>query len=242
MVFFLSLLCILLLICVATKGIYTGTSGHLKKWSSGLSSQLFRSRHQESRVSRVSGLVYVYTLSLLLHSLYFFQFSFCKSIMLIILFSSKWVYLQKNKIKPCNCAHWYDPKLTATCSNLYSDWPSHFRTFFLLKKLRLSISYLLPGNKKLAAIGVRVSRWITYHGLALNVTTDLAPFQHIVPCGIHDREVGTVSELLWGSVKKGAAEKRDLMDAIHDSLLREFSEVFQLSLEHKTIADLELLE
>ncbi|GFQ02937.1 putative lipoyltransferase-like protein chloroplastic [Phtheirospermum japonicum] len=43
-------------------------------------------------------------------------------------------------------------------------------------------------NKKLAAIGIKVSQWISYHGLALNVTTDITPFERIVPCGIQGRE------------------------------------------------------
>ncbi|XP_020596358.1 plastidial lipoyltransferase 2-like [Phalaenopsis equestris] len=116
-------------------------------------------------------------------------------------------------------------------------------TTFSVKASRIEgLTGVWVGNKKLAAIGIRVSRWITYHGLALNVSTDLAPFQHIIPCGIHDREVGTLSDLLWGSVKEPAAENSLLMDAVHDSLLREFSEVFQLSIEHKTMADLNLLE
>ena len=48
----------------------------------------------------------------------------------------------------------------------------------------------------MAAIGVKVSRGIATHGFALNVATDLAWFQHIVPCGIHDREVTSMERLL----------------------------------------------
>ena len=47
-------------------------------------------------------------------------------------------------------------------------------------------------GKKVAAIGVRAQRWVTYHGLAINLTNDLRPFQLITPCGIRDRGVTSV--------------------------------------------------
>jgi lipoate-protein ligase B len=52
------------------------------------------------------------------------------------------------------------------------------------------------GGKKLAAIGVKVSRWITMHGVAINVNSDLSYFSRIIPCGIADRGVTSVEALL----------------------------------------------
>jgi lipoyl(octanoyl) transferase len=73
------------------------------------------------------------------------------------------------------------------------------------------------GNEKIAAIGVRIARWITSHGFALNVSTDLSYFGMIVPCGITDKGVTSLSRLLTTGV--GLRET-----AV--SLIRHFQEVF----------------
>jgi lipoyl(octanoyl) transferase len=56
------------------------------------------------------------------------------------------------------------------------------------------------GERKVGAVGVRISRWVTTHGLALNVNSDLRQFEMIVPCGIEDKGVTSVSAELGRTV------------------------------------------
>ncbi|KDP35931.1 hypothetical protein JCGZ_09903 [Jatropha curcas] len=106
------------------------------------------------------------------------------------------------------------------------------------------------GDEKVAAIGIKVSQWITYHGLALNVTTDLTPFNWIVPCGIRNRKVGSIKGLLLQQIDSCLYENGDdpefvdshLIDTTYKSLVREFSDIFQLNIYHKTVSSLEFLK
>jgi lipoyl(octanoyl) transferase len=73
------------------------------------------------------------------------------------------------------------------------------------------------GSEKLAAIGVRIARWVTSHGFAFNVTTDLSHFNLIVPCGITDKGVTSLERLLGRPVP---------MAQVEDAVIGAFREVF----------------
>ncbi len=73
------------------------------------------------------------------------------------------------------------------------------------------------GNEKIAAIGVRIARGRTRHGFALNVSPDLAMFGHIVPCGIRDRGVTSMTALL-----ADAPDMRVVVDAVTAVFARHF--------------------
>lgn len=80
------------------------------------------------------------------------------------------------------------------------------------------------GQKKICAMGIRCSRWVTMHGFAFNVNTDLTYFDHIVPCGIKDKTVTSLSDLNGDEVNP---------ERVKNCLMKHFGEVFSVRLNPK---------
>jgi lipoyl(octanoyl) transferase len=78
--------------------------------------------------------------------------------------------------------------------------------------------------RKICAIGVKTSRWVTMHGFALNVRTDLRYFDHIIPCGIDDKAVTSLSAELGRSVD---------MEEVEQHLKDSLTEIFHIDLQEK---------
>ena len=84
-------------------------------------------------------------------------------------------------------------------------------------------------EEKLGAIGIHISRWVTSHGFAYNVSTDLRYFDLIVPCGIADRKATSLEKLLVRGVS---------IDEVMPLLARHFGEVFGLAMKQASYPEL----
>jgi len=80
-------------------------------------------------------------------------------------------------------------------------------------------------DKEIAAIGLSVRKWVTMHGFALNVNTDLAKFSLINPCGFTDRKATSMAHLLGSEI---------LMESVTKKLLAHFASIFDVQLELRT--------
>jgi lipoyl(octanoyl) transferase len=77
-------------------------------------------------------------------------------------------------------------------------------------------------DDKVCAIGLKSSRWVTMHGFALNVNTDLSFFQRIIPCGILEKGVTSLGQLMGRDVE---------MNEVSDRVIKEFGNVFDVEVQ-----------
>jgi lipoyl(octanoyl) transferase len=85
------------------------------------------------------------------------------------------------------------------------------------------------GEEKICAIGINVRRWVTMHGFALNVNTDLSSFRHIIPCGIFERGVTSLAALLG---------QRVVMRDVESALLGICERIFHRTVHETTCREL----
>jgi lipoyl(octanoyl) transferase len=86
-----------------------------------------------------------------------------------------------------------------------------------------------PGEEKLAALGVHLSRWVTSHGFAFNVSTDLRYFDLIIPCGIKDKRATSLERALGHAVS---------LDEARDRLADHFVDIFHAQPQFLSLSDL----
>lgn len=118
--------------------------------------------------------------------------------------------------------HWYLRRLEAVVIAMLGSWG--------VRASRLDgLTGVWTGDEKICAIGINVRKWVTCHGFALNVNTDLSSFRHIVPCGISDRGVTSLSTLIGHAVDLRTAE---------EELIRAWEHVFNQTVYETTCREL----
>lgn len=114
--------------------------------------------------------------------------------------------------------HWYLRQLEAVIINTVANYG--------LSAYRVpDFTGVWLEGKKIAAIGIKVRRWITMHGFAINVCPDMRGFKRIVPCGIADKPVGSLEEFVPNLT----------VDRVRVDVAQAFASVFQIELVEQDV-------
>jgi len=82
-------------------------------------------------------------------------------------------------------------------------------------------------NQKICAIGIKVTRWVTMHGFALNVSTQLDYFNHIIPCGLSDKTVTSMEDI---------RNQKILLNNVKQKICKSFETIFNVDIEKREYA------
>ena len=108
--------------------------------------------------------------------------------------------------------HWYLRQMEEVIIKVLSEYDT-------IGKRVKEYTGVWVGDEKIAAIGVAVKRWITYHGFAFNVSPDLSHFKLINPCGITDKEVTSLEKILDRNID---------INEVEEKTISAFAEVFNV--------------
>jgi lipoyl(octanoyl) transferase len=119
--------------------------------------------------------------------------------------------------------HWYLRALEEVAIRTLGDFgvPAHREA---------GLTGVWTPSGKACAIGVKVSKWVSMHGLSLNVAPEMSHYEHIVPCGIDDKPVTSLMDELRASGQP-AKERFYLLEEASTRLLHHFGEVFEVELD-----------
>ncbi|WP_375416268.1 lipoyl(octanoyl) transferase LipB [uncultured Hymenobacter sp.] len=104
--------------------------------------------------------------------------------------------------------HWYLRTLEEAVIRTLADYGIRAGRIAGLTGVWLDFEENASRPRKICALGVKCSRWVTLHGLALNVSPDLTYFNHIIPCGIADKAVTSLSQELGRAVPVTEVQER----------------------------------